>query len=168
MLTVPVREWYALRVRFGRERRVIEQLADGGIEHFFPCYATRVIWSDREKTVERAFFPGYLFARLTTRAAHQATELFRYVMQVLGAGDKPLTIPPTEIEALQRAIESRHAVERCPYVTGSMVTVKSGPLAGVSGIVERVSGETRITISCELLRRSVRVQIDAADLEAAA
>lgn len=161
------REWYALRTRHQRETRVIEQLTDGGFEHFYPCYDARVQWSDREKNVQRPFFPGYLFAQLSEREARTAEGLFRFVMQVLGIGDSPTPIPEAQIDAVKRAIESRQAVERCPYVTGSTVTVKSGPLAGVSGVVERVSGETRITINCELLRRAVRVQIDAADLEAA-
>jgi transcriptional antiterminator NusG len=161
-------EWYALRVRSQREFRVRDELTALGTEHFLPTYDATVRWSDREKRVEKLFFPGYIFARLAERDARRAPGDINYVMEVLGIAGEPLAIPPEQIDALQRAIESRLTVECCPYVAGSLVRVKTGPLAGVSGVVERISGETRITITCELLRRAVRVQIDAADLEAAA
>lgn len=161
-------EWYGLRVRSMREFRVRAALLDAGTEAFLPTYDATVRWSDREKRVERLFFPGYIFARFSEREARRAANDINFVMETLGIGGEPVAIPPEQIDALQRAIESRDAVPCLPYVMGDTVAVKSGPLAGVSGIVERISGETRITITCELLRRAVRVQIDAADLEAAA
>jgi len=159
--------WYALRTRHQREFRVREQLADFQLEHFLPVYAATVRWSDREKQIERLFFPGYIFARCPERLARRAPLFLDFVMETLSLDGAPLVIPPEQIDALKRAIASRLAVECCPYVAGSMVRVKSGPLAGITGVVQRIAGETRITIGIEFLRRAISVQIDAADLEAA-
>jgi hypothetical protein len=59
--------WYAIRVRTGSERTAFEQLEGIGLEAFFPFYLEKVRWSDRKKTVERALFPGYIFARFSDR-----------------------------------------------------------------------------------------------------
>jgi transcription antitermination factor NusG len=168
MLSVPVLAWFALRVRSQREFRVRAALLEAGTEFFLPSYDATVRWSDREKRVQRLFFPGYIFARFSERQARRAANDIDFVMETLGIGGEPVAIPPEQIDALKRAIESRLAVAPCPYVSGVAVTVKSGPLAGITGVVQRISGETLITVAIEFLRRAISVQLDAADLEAAA
>lgn len=161
-------DWYAIQTRLQREQAVIGQIHDEGLETFWPHIQEEKRWSDRSKIILRPLFPGYVFARLTNHGARTANWHYRFCTGVLGLRGNPEVVPDREIAALRQAIASRLKVERCPYTTGAHVLVKSGPLAGVYGIVERINGETRITISCKLLQRSVRVQVDAADLEAAA
>jgi transcription antitermination factor NusG len=46
------------------------------------------------------------------------------------------------------------------------VRVRSGPLAGIQGILLRRRGKTRFVVSVELIMRSMAVDIDEADVEA--
>jgi len=53
-----------------------------------------------------------------------------------------------------------------PYLTvGRRVRVRSGPLAGMRGILLRRRGKARFVISMELIMRSMSVEIDEANLE---
>jgi transcriptional antiterminator NusG len=49
---------------------------------------------------------------------------------------------------------------------GRHVRLKSGPLAGMQGILVRRKGNFRVVISIELIQRSVAVDADVADVEA--
>jgi transcription antitermination factor NusG len=57
-------------------------------------------------------------------------------------------------------------VEPHPYLTvGRRVRVKSGPLAGVEGILIRKKNAYRVVLSLDLIQRSASVEVDASDLE---
>jgi transcription antitermination factor NusG len=60
-------------------------------------------------------------------------------------------------------------VERLPYYLskGDKVRIKSGPLEGLEGIVERQKGRSRIVISINAIMNSVAVDLQADDLEPA-
>jgi transcription antitermination factor NusG len=144
--------------------QVRDRLRAAGIEEFLPTREETSRWTDRIARVTRPLFPGYCFAR---SLAESAPDLIRIqgVVQVLGI-PAPEPIPDREIANLQRLAATSAAVALCPYVAGEMVTVARGPFAGVSGVVTRTEGSTRLVISIEILRRAVSVHIDAEDLEA--
>ena len=48
---------------------------------------------------------------------------------------------------------------------GEKARVRSGPLAGMQGIVLRHSRRTRIVLSLDLILQSIAVEVDVADLE---
>ena len=48
---------------------------------------------------------------------------------------------------------------------GRRVNIKSGPLSGLCGIVERWKGKVRVTENVEMVGQSVCVEVDAAELE---
>jgi len=52
-----------------------------------------------------------------------------------------------------------------PVTPGEVVLVKSGPLAGVEGVVVLVKGSTRVIVSIGLLNRGVSAEVDASCLE---
>lgn len=87
------------------------------------------------------------------------------VIDVLPSRDRAQRIPDCEIDNVRRAAEAAVAASPCAYVVGEAVTVESGPLAGVKGVVQRTKGATRIVIGVEILRRAVSVEVDASDLK---
>ena len=61
----------------------------------------------------------------------------------------------------------RCGLEPHPYLSaGRRVRMKSGPLAGMEGVLLRRKGSFRLVISIELIQRSVAVDADVADVEA--
>lgn len=161
----PVVRWYALRLRSRFEFSVRDTLRAAGIEEFLPTMATESRWSDRTAIVTRALFPGYLFARFDDATAAADIVATRGVVEILSIGLRPEPISDDAIADLRRAVESRAIVGTCPYVAGSTVRVKSGPFAGIEGIVTRVKDGALLTIPMPILGRSVNVAIDASDVE---
>lgn len=155
--------WHAVRTRSRFDFVVRDALLAASVEAWLPTVDETTKWSDREKRIVRPLFAGYVFARLAPDQ-YGSIRITRGVVQILSLDNEPEAIPDAEIANLQRITASSLALAPCPYVTGESVTIKSGPLYGVSGIVVRTKGSTRIVVRCEILRRAVSVEVDAADV----
>ncbi len=160
--------WFALRLRSNREFQVRDALAGRGIETFLPSWSEEVRWTDRVKTVVRPLFPGYLFARMCEGPQFYAAIITRGVVQILPNSLHPQPIDEREIENVRLVTASRLKAEACAYTEGDLVVIDSGPLAGAKGVVIRTRGALSVVVSIEMLRRSVRVELDAATLIKAA
>lgn len=79
---------------------------------------------------------------------------------------RPAPIPEVEIQAIRRAVESPLGVEPHPFLRrGDWVRIKSGPLAGIEGILIRRKSSYRLILSAELLQKSIAVEVDAFSVE---
>lgn len=156
--------WYALRTLSNRERSVLSALGRVGLEGFLPTYSERVKWSDREKTVERVLFPGYVFARLDPFADLPAALELSGVVSVLPSNLRPAVISENEIENVRLAISSMLPLKPSAVAIGDKVVVKHGPLRGASGVVVRQADGVKLVINVEMLGRALAVKLDAADL----
>jgi transcription antitermination factor NusG len=161
--------WYALRVASNREFRVWDWLGERGFEGFVPTVAEETRWSDRRKVIDRPLFPGYIFVRRAEGA--RLDELLRIpgIVQALPTNLAPELVDEYEIANLRMALAVARATGRpaaeCPYVACELVTIERGPLAGIQGVVTRTRGAARVAVRIEILRRSVSVEVDVADLE---
>lgn len=160
--------WYALLLRSRHEFVVRDYLIADGFEQLLPVWKETTAWTDRQRVTTRPLFPGYIFARFNAATSGSAILRLRGVVRILGATvADPEPIADEVIANLQRIAATPAAVECCPHVAGSTVRVAKGPFAGVSGVVARTKGATQLVIPVQILGRSVKVQIEAADVEAA-
>lgn len=150
--------WYAIRCRSRCEFAVSDAL-NASIQTFLPTRTELVRWSDRTKARVLPLFPGYIFARFDRRRAVSDVLATSGVVQILGA-DEMAAVPEVEIESLRRIVNSSAQFAECAYQPGEVVTLKRGPLAGVTGTVVRSAGSTRLLVSVEILNRTVGVTID--------
>jgi transcription antitermination factor NusG len=152
--------WFALQARSRVERNIARLLRDKGFECFLPLYHRRRQWRHRATTLETPLFPCYLFCRFDP-GKRMPVLTTPGVLGVLGVGKVPTPIPDAEIENIRRIVQSGLNVEPFPYVTeGQRIRIASGPLSGTEGIVIDVSKRRRITVSINLLQRSVAAEID--------
>ena len=161
----PVRAWYAVRVRSQYERAVQLRLQSLSIEEFVPTYEVEVRWTDRVKRSIRPLFPGYVFGRFDARSEGFRVIQQTGVVQILGSNLDPTPIPDEQINTVRKLIESALPIQPSDFAIGEAVTIASGPLAGVRGIVQKLKGSTRIVVNMEILRRSVNVEVEAALVE---
>jgi len=159
----PGLRWFALRLRSRHDFAVGDSLTAQAIETFLPTYQTETRWTDRTNLTTRPLFAGYIFARFDP-AARDAVDRTHGVVQILGING-PEAISDDVIADLRRVVESRATLSLAPYVCGESVRVKSGPFAGVTGVITRTKGATTLAIPVEILGRSVSVEIDACDAE---
>lgn len=155
--------WYAVYTCANHEKRVAEQLIERNVEHFLPLYETVRRWKDRRVRLQLPLFPGYLFVRLLLRDQIRVLQV-PSVVRLLGFGEHPIALPEGEIEALRNGLDGRWAQPHPYLTTGKRLRIKSGPLAGVEGILSRRKGGFRVVLSIELIKTSVAVEVDAADL----
>ena len=158
--SVPELPWFAAYTRYQHEKGVAEILANKGFETFLPLYCVTHRWKDRLKPLSLPLFPCYVFLQgpLTRRAEILTTPGLHWLV---GCGGRPSEIPRTEVEALRQAIGEGVKVEPYPFLKyGDWVRVKSGPLAGIEGILVRKKNHSRLVLSIELLQKSAMVEVD--------
>jgi transcription antitermination factor NusG len=158
--------WYAAYTRANHEKRVSELFGGGRVEHFLPLYNSVRRWKDRRVTLEMPLFPGYVFVRIALRDRLRVLQI-PGVARLVGFNGTPAALPSDEIEALRASLAEGVKVQPHRYlVAGQRVSLRSGPLAGLAGILVRQKGRTRFVISLDLIQRSVALELDEADLVA--
>jgi transcription antitermination factor NusG len=157
--------WFAAYTFGNHEKRVAETLAGKAVEHFLPLYESVRHWSDRKVRLKQPLFPGYVFVRIATQE-RLSVQKVQGVVRLVGFNGQLTALPDDEIEILRRALTTQISAAPHPFLAaGTRVRIVRGPLAGMSGMTVRRKGSTRVVLSIELIRRSVIVDLDAADLE---
>jgi transcription antitermination factor NusG len=146
---------------------VLGQLGQRTVEAYLPLYQSVRRWKDRRVRLELPLFPGYVFVHLALRDRLQALQA-PGVARLVGFGGQPAALPDQEIEALRQGLTHEMRIDLHPYLkVGHRVRVRAGPLQGLEGILVRKKNGPRFVISLDLIMRSVAVEIDEADFEAA-
>lgn len=162
----PSREnWYALYTAPRHEKRVADQIKKRDITCFLPLYRSIRRWKDRRKELALVLFPGYVFVRIELQERFQILQLPGAVRLVTFNG-QPVALPEQEIESLRSSLCTPRGIEPHPYLrVGRRVRVRSGPLQGLEGIIQRTKDRCRIIFSIHLITRSVAVEVDQSEVE---
>ena len=159
------RSWYAVYTCPRHEKRVAEHCTLRAIESFLPLYETVHRWQDRLKKVALPLFPGYLFVRIALEQRLRVLQVPSVVEMVSFSGG-PAPVPDTDIESLRQALESKRPATPYSYINaGQRMRVRSGPLAGLEGIVVREKSHWRLVLSVDLIQQAVAVELDVADVQ---
>ncbi len=159
--------WYAAYTSANHEKHVANQLQRRSVESFLPLYECVHRWKDRRVRLQQPLFPGYVFVRLSLRDRLQVLQV-PGVASLVRFNGHPAPVPDEDIEAIRTCLTGPNSIQPHRYLQrGQRVRVLSGPLAGLTGIVDRQKKTTRFVISFDLLMRSVSVELDSSDLHAA-
>jgi transcription termination/antitermination protein NusG len=149
--------WFALYVKPRHEKNVSLMLQEKGYETFLPTYSHRVKYN---KSFDLPLFPSYVFCRieLSSRLPVMRTP---GVFSIVGNGAEPEPISEQELEEVRSMLDSGFKPIPWPYLEpGQVVSLESGPLRGVQGVVVNASDGKWLIVSINLLRRSVAVKVD--------
>ncbi len=159
--------WYAVRTRSRYEKFVDNILQEKRIQSFLPVQDVLSQWKDRKKQIQKPLFPGYLFVRSLEWELDEVTAT-NGVAYILDDGDRPVSVPDEQIDAVRRLVESPDPIVQRPWLReGRRVHVTAGPLAGLEACVlkNRKNGKYQLVVSVDLLRQSVAVEIDPSCVE---
>ena len=152
--------WFALRVRSHHERVAALHLRDRGFEEFSPAFKAERQWSDRKKQIDQFLFPGYVFCRLNPEDRLPVLTIPGAV-GLVGFGKGPIAIPENEIESVRKMVGAGLLVGPWPFIAaGQSVVIERGPLRGVEGVLQEIKKGFRLTVSVNLLQRSVCAEVD--------
>ncbi len=158
--------WYAVRTKAKHEGVGARFAEARGVEIYLPVYLARRQWSDRVKVIEQPLFSGYFFARVDREERVKVLEA-PGVVGVVGFGGEPAPIPEIEIENVRRLMKSGLPASPCPYVkVGDKVRIRSGPLVGMEGILQKIKNRWRFILTVDLLQKGVAVEVDSETVEA--
>ena len=141
-------KWYALYTKSRAEKKVLEQLTQMGIKAYLPLKRVLRQWSDRKKWVEVPVISSYIFVYIPESDYRRVFDARGIVAYVSYKG-KAVTIPDHEIEAMRKTIENNieFDVQQRELKKGEEITITSGPLKGVKGIIKEVQGNKKLYIS---------------------
>jgi transcription antitermination factor NusG len=156
--------WYAAYTCANHEKRVAVELETRDVEHFLPLYSSTRRWKDRRVQLELPLFPGYVFVRLDLRNRLCVVQI-PSVVRLVGFGGVPTALPDTEMDIMRLGLSQSLRAEPHPFLTvGRRVRITAGPFAGLEGVMKRKRSNLRVVVSLELIRRSVAVDVDVADV----
>ena len=141
-------KWYALYTKARAEKKVLEQLTQMGIKAYLPLKRVLRQWSDRKKWVDVPVISSYIFIKIPETDYRKVFDA-RGVVAYVSYKGKAVTIPDHEIEAMRRTIENNidFDVQQRELKKGEEITITSGPLKGIKGIIKEVQGNKKLYIS---------------------
>ena len=160
-----MKKWIAVYTKSRHEQIVINELSKKDIESFCPMFKERRQWSDRKKWVHFPLFRSYVFARI-----HLKENIF--VLQTIGVNkivkfqNKISIIPDQVINDIKNIVDGGYKIQQVDYfVKGDEVSVVSGPLKGVNGIIQDLKGNSRLIMKVEAIRQAFSIEISPEQLK---
>lgn len=156
------RSWFAVYAASRHEKRVAGHLAQRGIEHFLPLYAARHRWKNGMTVdLQLPLFPGYLFARFSDQTERVKILQVPGVFSIVGGpAYESATIPDSVIEGLRQGLELRRIEPHHGIEIGKSVRIRSGLMAGMSGILTRRRSNLRVVVTFSQMMQSISVEVD--------
>ena len=160
-----MKKWIAIYTKSRHEQIAINELSKKDIESFCPMFKERRQWSDRKKWVHFPLFRSYVFARI-----HLKENIF--VLQTIGVNkivkfqNKISIIPDQVINDIKNIVDGGYKIQQVDYfIKGDEVSVISGPLKGVNGIIQDLKGDSRLIMKVEAIRQAFSIEISSEQLK---
>jgi transcriptional antiterminator RfaH len=155
-------KWSVLYVKSRQEKALADELAALGIRHFLPLIQHKRLYGKRKATVELPLFPGYLFLHGNIDEVYRADRT-RRVSRIIPVVDQARL--NWELRNIDLALAREATLDPFPFlVAGTRVEVRSGPLVGLQGVVEKRSKGDRLILQVDILGQATIVDIDGAEL----
>jgi transcription antitermination factor NusG len=164
---VPGLVWTPIRTKPRQEKKLHAYAESHSLEMYLPLRVSRKRYQRRTVEFLVPMFPGYVFAPLD-EDIYQTLLLcgaIAFKMSMTEISEQGLIRDLNALLDFERMAAEKEVVIKPEVVEGAYVTVSSGPLQGVSGIVERRGKETMLTVNVEILGQSVSAKIDIEDVE---
>lgn len=154
--------WFVAHAKPRREKKLAEYCRRQDIAATLPCYSSAHKYRGKTVVFQKPLFPGYVFLQLESRQK----DLVRqndHMARLLEVFDQETF--QAQLRNILFALETSLEVRLAPAIgEGARVRIKSGPLQGLEGWVERRSGMTTVLLRLDFINRAAAVKIDADQL----
>jgi transcription antitermination factor NusG len=164
--TIPVLpKWFAIYTLPRHEKRVAQHCQIRQIEHYLPLYSVQRRWKNGlRQIVQFPLFPNYLFVKVTRKKRSSVLDV-PGVVSIVGDCNEHYAVSDNYMQFLQMGLVQGKIEPHTYLESGEEVHIKSGFMAGMKGVLVRKKSGLRVVVNLELIRRSVVVELDSADLE---
>ena len=160
----PDKQWFVLRVSYGRVNKAYDFLTKGHTEVYLPMHYVQKEVNGRKKRVLEPLLPNILFVYATPEKVEtyvKRTPALSYLtyyydhFRIVNGKNPPLTVRYEDMMNFIRltSVDNEHIKvvepQQCHYKNGDLVRIVAGDFAGVVGRVARVSGQQRVVVEIE-------------------
>lgn len=155
--------WRVLHTRSRQEKALAQTLDAAGITYFLPTIRKESRYAHRRRISEIPLFACYVFLWGPIDAAYFAVASKR-VARIIDVPDQDAF--ERQITQIKRALLSGATLDPYPYLgVGKKVTVRSGPLRGLEGLVEQRRSVHRLVLRVDVLGQATSLEIDGGILD---
>ena len=161
--TAELGQWHVLHVKSRQEKALADDLAALRIGYYLPLIRVSRYYGKRKAMVDAPLFPGYVFMRGMRDDAYRADRTKRVANIIHVADQRQID---WELRNIHMALSNRASLDPYPFLTrGVRVEVRSGPLAGLQGIIADRTKADRLVLQVHILGAATSLEIDGAMLE---
>jgi transcription termination/antitermination protein NusG len=172
-------QWFVLQTLSGQEmkaresilkRTPQEEMQDLVFETLVPIQKVTEVKLGRKTTVNRKFFPGYIFicALLYDDNRRINEKVWSFINDTPGiigfvGGDKPAPMTDTEINDIKEQLQRDEDAPRpkIDYTLGEIVKIKEGPFENLEGKIENIDPDRgKLKLSVTIFDRSTPVEVE--------
>lgn len=155
-------KWYVVHTKPQCEKKLVDYLKHNRIWYYLALYDSERVYQHRKVLFTKPLFPGYVFVRCEL--------LDRFI--VLNCGFVVRFIKVSNQQELlddlnwiyQGRLKQAEFVQAEWLEQGWQVEIINGPMKGMMGVVESQSKLSEVTLQVNILRQSVKVKVNPADV----
>jgi transcription antitermination factor NusG len=150
--------WWVAHTRPRQEKAVARALLTARLPYYLPCETKRTKVGSRVVPARIPLFSGYVFVRSTVADKWRILATNR-VAQLLPVNDQ--TRLQADLERVRTVLDLGQPVspER-KLEPGTAVTLRDGPLTGMTGTVVRSAGGFKFVVRVDFIQQGVGVVVD--------
>lgn len=162
-----------MHTQTGLEGRVRTVLISSAATHGLKDEITKVVIpteqisevrSGKKRVSERRYFPGYILVEMDLNDnTYSFVKTIPGVTGFLGAGKKPIPLPPGEVDnILKRTEETKlKPSPKTIFGKGEQIRVKEGPFLNFNGTIDDIHPEKgKLKVSISIFGRSTPVELE--------
>lgn len=156
--------WYVAHTKSRAEKKLQQYCVREGLEVSLPCVTSVRKYQSKTARFDLPLFPGYLFVRVNP--------LHKTVVAQSSHCARLLEVPDQhafvrQLADIEAAVSSELEVCLAPQIVdGVRVVIKSGPLRGIEGVVEKRTGIVDVLLRLDFIGQAAVVRIHVSELEA--
>lgn len=155
--------WFVAHTRPRCEKKLAQYCEREGIAVTLPCYRSVKKYRGKKAEFMKPLFPNYVFLQMP-RHRRQKVYQSDHVANLLDVPDQEVFA--AQLEDILRALETEVEVVLAPEIgAGRKVLIKSGPLRGMEGWVEKRQGITKVLLRLDFIGQAAAVDVNVEDLE---
>lgn len=155
--------WFVAHTRPRCEKKLVEYCAKEQVSTTLPVYRSVKKYPGKQVSFLKPLFPGYVFLQLLPMDRQKVYQS-DYVANLLEVFDQELF--HRQLGDILAALETGLEIQLAPEIgTGTRVAIKSGPLQGMEGWVEKRYGPSTVLLRLDFIGQAAAITLDAGQLE---
>ena len=155
--------WLVAHTRPRCEKKLLQFCEREKLVASLPCYASAHKYRGKTVVFQKPLFPGYVFLHLTAGQRGVILQC-KHLATLLEISDQELFV--RQLDEIHRALATNFEIRLAPDIgEGQRVKIKSGPLRGVEGWVEKRHGMNTVLLRLDFIGQAAAVKLAASDLE---